>query len=123
MQGGWGVKLVTYYCRKQSNKCIRWVFRASAAEFGEVDIENLYGALLEISDCFAYQKESAPQTGYLHFQGYLELVNKNRHTWIQNHLKQYGYHFEFLQPAKGTFNLHGPIFIYRYSQAGMDLCY
>jgi len=30
-------------------------------------------------------------------------VNKNRHTWIQNHLKQHSdLHFEFLQNAKGS---------------------
>lgn len=62
----------------------------------------LFGALLEICEIFAYQHEVAPKTGYRHYQGYLELVNKNRHTWIQNHLLKHGLHFEFLEGAKGT---------------------
>lgn len=73
-------------------------------DFGNTDEEaiQLYGALLEICEIFAYQMEVAPSTGYLHYQGYLELVNKNRHTWIQNHLKKHGLHFEYLEGAKGT---------------------
>lgn len=62
----------------------------------------LYGRLLSMSDCFAYQLESAPNTGYLHYQGYLELRNKNRHTWIQNQLKIDDLHFEYLKKAEGT---------------------
>lgn len=72
-------------------------------EFGtETDMaEQLYGALVDISDTFAYQLEVA-QTGYRHFQGYLELTNKQRHTWIQNYLAKHGLHFEYLMAAKGT---------------------
>ncbi|ALE29701.1 replication associated protein [Lake Sarah-associated circular virus-29] len=61
----------------------------------------LYGALLEICEIFAYQHEVAPTTGYRHYQGYLELVTKNRHTWIQNQLLKHGLHFEYLVGAKG----------------------
>jgi hypothetical protein len=75
-----------------------------ADEYNSVDDEALvlYGRLLSMSDCFAYQLESAPDTGYLHYQGYLELRNKNRHTWIQNQLKLDDLHFEYLKMAKGT---------------------
>lgn len=41
--------------------------------------------------------ESAPGTGYLHYQGYFELENKNRFEWIQSHIRK----FEFLQERKG----------------------
>lgn len=72
--------------------------------FGEGDTEaiQLYGALLEISECFAFQREVAPTSGYNHYQGYLELVNKHVHTWVQNHLAKHNMHFEFLEGRKGT---------------------
>lgn len=73
-------------------------------KFGELDTEaeQLYGALLDVCEIFAFQREVAPTTGYMHYQGYLELVNKNRNTWIQNHLEKHGLHFEFLEGARGT---------------------
>lgn len=84
---------------------IGWVFRMSAT-FGyeDDDLEGwaLQGILTPYCKCFAFQLESAPTTGYLHYQGYLELLNKNRHTWIQNLLEQNGMHFEYLKARKGT---------------------
>jgi len=73
-------------------------------DFGDGDNEAvvLFGALLDFCQIFAFQREIAPNTGYNHYQGYLELVNKNRHTWIQNQLLKSHLHFEFLEGAKGT---------------------
>lgn len=56
------------------------------------------GQLLDHCDTFVFQLESAPTTGYQHYQGYFELVNKQRFTWIQNSIRK----FEYLAPAKGT---------------------
>lgn len=77
---------------------------SATTDFGDDDAEatQLFGALLDICEIFAYQLEVAPSTGYRHYQGYLELVNKNRHTWIQNQLQRHSLHFEFLEGAKGT---------------------
>lgn len=75
--------------------------RPDEYENDEDEATILYGSLLEISDCFAFQLESAPATGYLHYQGYLELRNKNRHTYVQSHLKKDDLHFEFLEKANG----------------------
>jgi len=77
---------------------------SATEQFGEHDEEavQLFGALLEFCEIFAYQMEVAPTSGYRHYQGYLELVNKNRHTWIQNQLQRHSLHFEFLEGAKGT---------------------
>lgn len=62
----------------------------------------LQGVLSDFCSCCAFQVESAPETGYLHFQGYLELVNRNTHVWIQNKLKEHGFHFQFLQRRLGS---------------------
>lgn len=63
----------------------------------EKEAIELYGTLLEHCDAFAFQLESAPTTGYLHFQGYFELTNKKRFVTIQNNIRK----FEFLEPIKG----------------------
>lgn len=93
---------------KQSKqvKRIRWCFRASlgfdAADLSDDAIEEeatrLYGELIQHCEIFIFQLESAPTTGYLHFQGYLELETKNRFCWIQNNIRK----FEYLTPAKGS---------------------
>lgn len=83
---------------------IRWVFRKNANpdplatdEDFETEATWLYGQLLEYCDVFAFQLESAPTTGYKHYQGYFELITKNRYTWIQNNIT----HFEYIMEAKG----------------------
>nr|QKV51075.1 putative replication associated protein [Crucivirus sp.] len=89
--------------RVRAPKVIHWTFRKSANEEILTDEERnneatiLYGILLEYCESFAFQLESAPTTGYLHFQGCFALVNRNRHTWIQSNLT----HFEYIAPSKG----------------------
>lgn len=81
-----------------------WVFRLSAQcnPDDEEDIESeatwLIGQLIDHVKIFAFQLESAPETGYLHYQGYFELEKKNRFEWIQHHIHK----FEFLQERKGS---------------------
>lgn len=87
-------------------KRIRWVFRCNAAINDEPDevtdreehAQNLVSKLKEHCDVFAFQLESAPTTGYLHYQGYMELTNKNRKQWILNNIRA----FEYCAPAEGT---------------------
>lgn len=47
--------------------------------------------LIEVCAIYAFQAESAPTTGYKHFQGYFELNNKNRFEWIQKHIRKFEY--------------------------------
>lgn len=61
----------------------------------------LYGRLIDFCDVFAFQLESAPSTGYLHYQGYLECTIKKRHDTIQKELAKDGLHFEYLHKRKG----------------------
>lgn len=85
---------------------IRWVFRCNAAINDEPDEITdreehamfLYRKLEAECGCFAFQLESAPTTGYLHYQGYMELGNKKRKRWILENIQP----FEYLAPSKGT---------------------
>lgn len=85
---------------------IRWVFRCNAAINDEPDEITdreehamfLYRKLEQHCGCFAFQLESAPTTGYQHYQGYMELGNKKRKKWILDHIQR----FEYLAPSKGT---------------------
>lgn len=52
---------------------------------------------MDYCEAIAFQLEAAPDTGYLHYQGYFKLENKNRFEWIQKHIRK----FEFLQERKG----------------------
>lgn len=80
--------------QSQQIKRIHWVFRKSAEENDhDAEAEQLFATLVDCCDAFAFQLESAPTTGYLHFQGYFALTNKNRFCWIQNNICK----FEFLQ--------------------------
>ncbi|QMW69037.1 replication-associated protein [Crucivirus-534] len=87
-------------------KRIRWVFRSNAQQLMVIDDEEtrsneaaqLIGKMIDHVDKFAFQLESAPTTGYLHHQGYFELVNKKAKTWILKNIHA----FEFLAPAKGS---------------------
>ena len=49
------------------------------------------GKLIEVCAIYAFQAESAPTTGYKHFQGYFELNNKNRFEWIQKNIRKFEY--------------------------------
>lgn len=89
-----------------SKQRINWVFRASAPEHWNTFmlddekhefVDRLLGILFEFCSSFAFQLESAPSTGYLHFQGALQCTNKRSFIFIQ---KQYK--FEFLAPMRGT---------------------
>ena len=64
----------------------------------EAEANLLYGALLEHCAIFAFQLERAPTTGYLHWQGYFELINKKRLGWIRQNV----YDFDHLDKRKGT---------------------
>lgn len=58
----------------------------------------LYGQLLDHCDTFAFQLEmGSGENNYIHFQGYLELTNKQRFCTIQNSIRK----FNFLEPLKG----------------------
>nr|WAE42237.1 MAG: replication associated protein [Cressdnaviricota sp.] len=85
---------------------IRWVWRCNAAindEPNEVtDREEharfLYKKLEEFCGSFAFQLESAPTTGYEHYQGCMELSNKKRKRWILDNI----FAFQYLAPMQGT---------------------
>jgi len=83
--------------RKQDSARIRWVFRQSATD-DEDEAWALHAKFLEHCTAAAFQLESAPDTGYLHYQGSFWLINRKRFQWIQKELG----HFEYLQPQKGT---------------------
>lgn len=85
--------------RKRTPARISWVFRCSIEE-GDIEQQGdeLAGKLIECCEKYAFQAESAPTTGYKHFQGYFELLNKNRFEWIQKHIQK----FEYLTERKGT---------------------
>lgn len=86
--------------RKTGIRRVCWTFRASIAEDPSVEAqaEELCAKLADTCEKYAFQAESAPTTGYKHFQGYFELNNKNRFEWIQNNIRK----FEFLQERKGS---------------------
>lgn len=92
--------------KKKNHPAIGWVFTAKFQgdmqmdDVDDIEAEamHLYGLLLEHCTIFAFQLETAPTTGYQHFQGYMELINKKRLGWIKTHI----YEFEFLDKRKGT---------------------
>lgn len=76
-------------------RCIAWVFRASVTiPFDKNEAWELQGILMEFCESFIFQVESSPTTGYLHYQGAMWLLNRNRKSWILNNIRK----FEFLQP-------------------------
>jgi hypothetical protein len=90
--------------RASSARRIRWCFRASAdpdptldEDFRNREAEEIIGSMIDHVDKFAFQFECA-ESGYLHHQGYFELVNKKAKTWILKNISM----FEYLAPAKGT---------------------
>jgi len=94
---------------------IRWVFRCNAAigdEPDELPMERedhamfLMNKLQPMCSAAAFQLESAPTTGYLHYQGCFELTNKKRFRWIQENIRK----FEYLAPMIGT-----PLQAWKYS--------
>lgn len=85
---------------------IRWVFRCNAAINDEPDevtdrevhAQTLLKKFEPICTAAAFQLESAPTTGYEHYQGCFELTNKKRFSWIQSHIQK----FEYLASMQGT---------------------
>lgn len=85
---------------------IRWVWRCNAAINDEPDEITdreehamfLMNKLKPLCSAVAFQLEAAPTTGYLHYQGCMELTNKKRFGWIQQHIRK----FEYLAPMVGT---------------------
>jgi hypothetical protein len=81
------------------DKRIRWCFRISAIPFDPLRVEpdevepdreeeakELLAILSPHCQRVVFQLESAPTTGYLHHQGYFELINKKAKTWILNNI-------------------------------------
>lgn len=89
--------------RKREPLRINWVFRMNVNPdpLSEAERENeatiLYGLLLDCCDSFAFQLESAPTTGYLHYQGFMQFTNKKRKFWILKNVHP----FEYLDGMKG----------------------
>jgi len=83
---------------------VGWVFRLSAhcnpddQQSLEEEVADLIGKLIDHCNIYAFQLESAPDTGYLHYQGYFELEKKQRYEWIQTHIT----HFEYINQRRGT---------------------
>jgi hypothetical protein len=81
---------------------IRWTWRIGAAEAYADDrpfeVELLMSTMVDHVSSLCFQLESAPTTGYLHYQGFFELTVKKRKNWILEHILP----FNFLAPSKGT---------------------
>ena len=84
----------------RSIKRICWTFRASIKDTSSIEeqADELCAKLIETCEKYAFQAECAPTTGYKHFQGYFELLNKNRFEWIQKNIRK----FEYLMERKGS---------------------
>lgn len=95
--------------RAGSDRRIRWVFTypASPLEFDEVldtpfrhdEAKALLDRITPHVQRAAFQLEAAPTTGYLHFQGMMELTNKRAMTWIKANILSNATHLEVM---KGT---------------------
>lgn len=88
---------------KQTTARIKWVFRISGISQNDVESCERQGwelqeEITKYASCAAFQLESAPTTGYLHFQGSVHFINKQRYEWIQKRLGP----FEYLMPQKGN---------------------
>jgi len=83
---------------------INWVFRCNAEYLGTSERRRtkegdaLMGLLIDHCKAVTFQLESAPTTGYLHFQGAFQLLNKKRKFWILKNI----FEFEYLAPMKGS---------------------
>lgn len=89
---------------KRESQRIHWCFRANYNgdinafdEGADEEVLYLIGQLTTLCVAFAFQLESAPTTGYLHFQGYFQLLNRNRKGPLLRDL----FPFEYLSPMKG----------------------
>lgn len=84
-------------------KRVHWVFTLSApqlewADSDEVETEacSLLGDLIDVCEVIAFQlevgngKSEKNPNGYIHFQGYFALKNKNRHSALMN-IRQFSY--------------------------------
>lgn len=90
---------------KQPSAKIGWVFTAKAQCQDQEELlqleeeaEYLFGALIDHVNILAFQLEVGKENGYLHYQGYFELINKKRLTWIKSNI----YPFEYLDGRRGT---------------------
>lgn len=90
--------------KKRETQRIHWSWRASyhgsLDDFSEdenPEVLYLIGQLADYCESFCFQLESA-ETGYLHFQGCLQLINKRRKHDILRKIHP----FEYLAPNKGT---------------------
>lgn len=84
---------------------IHWVFRCNADQNLPVthedrfdEVHDLINDLIERVEAFAFQLESAPTTGYLHYQGYFQLINRDRKRHLLDTMRA----FEYLSPCKGS---------------------
>jgi len=94
----------TMTTKKRETQRIHWSWRASyhgsLDDFSEdenPEVLYLIGQLADYCESFCFQLESA-ETGYLHFQGCLQLINKRRKHDILRKIHP----FEYLAPNKGT---------------------
>lgn len=92
--------------KAQGVQRIHWVFRCNAPSQDVTLSEDdrlpeytyIIGQLLDHVEAYAFQLESAPDTGYLHYQGFIQFTNRRRKTWILKNIHP----FEFVAPMKGT---------------------
>lgn len=73
----------------------RWVFTVNdnARAWAEGLMETIYNNNKDHIRYCCGQLEVAPETGNLHFQGYLQLIKSNRMSWLKSHFHQTA-HFE-----------------------------
>lgn len=64
----------------------------------EAEAQALIEKLRPLCTLWAFQLESAPTTGYRHYQGCCEFMNKRRKAWILKNVHP----FEYLAPSKGS---------------------
>lgn len=90
--------------KKKEHPAINWCFRKSAKvtdpkdeDAVEAEAAKIYAKLIDCCDAIAFQLESAPETGYLHYQGFFALTNKKRFSWILKNTTN----FEYLRNMKG----------------------
>jgi len=61
------------------------------------EVHDLINTFIDKVEAFAFQLESGAENGYLHYQGYFQLINRDR----KHHMLETIYPFEYLAPMKG----------------------
>lgn len=88
--------------KKASHAKIHWCFRdflkSDELDDPEEAAERMVSFLLEHAAAYAFQIEAAPESGRLHYQGYVAWINRKRFEWIQKNWR----HFEYLKPMLGS---------------------